>query len=98
MATVTHDGQAHSWYTNWGVAVVVLRRSQAPDKILATATEVTMIVNRGLTAAAIAAVSALGFASPAWADVFSGTYSLCLNGASGAPTSCTARPAGPPSA
>jgi hypothetical protein len=97
MATVTHDVQAHSWCTNWGVAVVVLRRSQAPYKILATATEVTMIVRRGLTAAAITAVSALGFASSAWADVFSGTYSLNLNGASGAPTSWTARSACPPS-
>jgi hypothetical protein len=97
MATVTHDGQAHSWCPNWGVAVVVLRRSQAPDKILATATEVTMIVSRGLTAAAIAAVSALGFASPAWADVFSGTYSLNLIGAPGAHTSWTAKSACPPS-
>ena len=97
MATVTHDGQAHSWCPNWGVALVVLQRSQAPDKILATATEVTMIVSRGLTAAAIAAVSALGFASPAWADVFSGTYSLNLNGAPGPNTSWTAKSACPPS-
>jgi hypothetical protein len=97
MATVTHDGQAHSWCLDWGVAAVVLRRSQAPDKILATATEVTMIVSRGLTAAAIAAVSALGFASPAWADAFSGTYSLNLNGAPGAHTSWTAESACPPS-
>ena len=56
-----------------------------------------MIVSRGMTAAAIAAVSALGFASPAWADVFSGTYALNLNGATGAPTSWTAQSACPPS-
>ena len=97
MATVTHGGQAHSWCLDWGVAAVMLRRSQAPDKILATATEVTMIVSRGLAAAAIAAVSALGFASPAWADAFSGTYSLNLNGAPGAHTSWTAESACPPS-
>jgi hypothetical protein len=56
-----------------------------------------MIVSRALTAVAIAAVSALGFASPAWADVFSGTYSLTLDGASGAHTSWTATSACPPS-
>ena len=56
-----------------------------------------MIVIRGLTAAVIAAVSALGFASPAWADVFSGTYLLNLNGAPGAHTSWTARSSCPPS-
>jgi hypothetical protein len=97
MVTVTHDGQAHSWCPKGGIAVVVLRRSQAQDKIRATATEVTMIVSRGLTAAAIAAVSALGFASPAWADDFSGTYSLNLIGAPGAHTSWTAKSACPPS-
>jgi hypothetical protein len=97
MATVTHDGQAHSWCLNSRVAVVLLRRSQAPDKILASATEVTMIVSRGLTAAAIAAVSAMGFASPAWADVFSGTYSLNLDGAPGPHTSWTAKSACLPS-
>jgi hypothetical protein len=68
-----------------------------PDKILTTATGVTMMFSRGLTAAAIAAVFALEIASPAWADVFSGTYSLILDGAPEAHTSWTAKSACPPS-
>ena len=46
-----------------------------------------MTFSRGLTAAAIAAGVALGLASLAWADDFSGTYSLSISGAPGAPTS-----------
>jgi hypothetical protein len=56
-----------------------------------------MMIRHGLTAAAIAAVSALGIASPASADVFSGTYSLNLDGAPGAHTSWTVKSACPPS-
>ena len=48
-----------------------------------------MTVNRGLTTIIAATGLALGFASPAWADDFSGTYSLNLSGAPGAHASWT---------
>jgi hypothetical protein len=56
-----------------------------------------MIISRGLTAAVVTAGFSLGFASPAWADDFSGTYSLNLSGAPGAHTSWTANSTCPPS-
>lgn len=95
--TVTHHAHAHSWRLVWREAVVVLRRTQAPYKILATARKGTMTISRGLTAAVVAAGFTVGFASPAWADDFSGIYSLNLIGASGAQTSWTARSSCPPS-
>jgi hypothetical protein len=68
-----------------GMVVLVLRRCQASEKILATARKGTMIVKRGLTAAVVAAGVSLGLASPAWADDLSGTYALNLLGASPGP-------------
>jgi len=56
-----------------------------------------MTISRGLTAAVVAAGFSLGFASPAWADDFSGMYSLNLSGAPGAHTSWTASSTCPPS-
>jgi hypothetical protein len=56
-----------------------------------------MTVNRGLTTIIAATGLSLGFASPAWADDFSGTYSLNLSGAPGAHASWTANSTCPPS-
>lgn len=56
-----------------------------------------MNVNRGLTAAVVAAGISLGLASPAWADDLNGTYALRLSGASGAPTTWIANSSCPPS-
>lgn len=56
-----------------------------------------MIANRAVTAIIAATGLALGFASPASADDFSGTYSLNLSGAAGANASWTTNSTCPPS-
>jgi hypothetical protein len=57
-----------------------------------------MTVSRTLAAALVAAGFSLGFASPAWADNLSGTYSLNLSGAPGGHTSWVATSTCPPAA
>jgi len=56
-----------------------------------------MTISRGLTTVIATAGFAVAFASPAWAEDFSGMYSLTLDGANGGPTSWTANSACQPS-
>jgi len=66
-------------------------------KDIATARKGTMTVSRGLATAVVAVGFSLGFASPAWADDLSGTYSLNLSGAPGSRTAWVVTSRCPPS-
>ena len=69
----------------------MLRKAKTQGKILETSRKGTMTTWRGLTTAIVATCLALGFASPARADDFSGTYSMRLSGDPGANASWTAK-------
>jgi hypothetical protein len=75
----------------------MLRKSQTPKRLLGTKGNRTMTANRGLTTIIAATGLALGLASPAWADDFSGMYSLDLSGAPGAHATWTVNSTCPPS-